>query len=78
MVTVSFRNSSVEMDGGGISTYYSTLNITGNCNFRDNSAKVHGGGIHSWYSNVTVSGNSTFRNNTAKYGGGTHAQYSTL
>ena len=60
-------------DGGGISTYYSIIDISGNITVRNNTARQYGGGIYMSRTNLTVAGTNKFTNNSAREGGGIYA-----
>ena len=54
-----FAENSAE-DGGGIYTWQSTLNFTGNTTFRNNSADKGGGGIRAFHISLKFTGNTTY------------------
>ena len=58
-------------EGGGIWSYSSTIELTGN--IRNNTAEQYGGGIYMRRTNLSLAGTNNFTDNSAREGGGISA-----
>ena len=66
-------SDNIGADGGGIWSYSSIINISGNITVRNNTARQYGGGIYMSRTNLTVAVSNKFTNNSARDGGGIYA-----
>ena len=66
-------SDNIGKDGGGIWSYSSIINISGNITVRNNTARQYGGGIYMRRTNLALAGINKFTNNAARDGGGIYA-----
>ena len=64
-------SDNIAREGGGIWSYSSTIELTGN--IRNNTAEQYGGGIYMRRTNLSLAGTNNFTDNSAREGGGIYA-----